>query len=158
MRRILPGMWIFFRNPRQMLRSWYVGFFQIPWLPEYLISHNARRVALGIQSSMTRREALSDADIEIYASALAQPGAMRAAINYYRAFVRWGLRLPVKPIHAPTLMIWGEDDVALGKELTYGTDKLVENFRIHYISRCGHWVQQEAAAEVNQVLLDFLKR
>ena len=70
---------------------------------------------------------------------------MHCAINYYRALVRWGLRLPVKPIEAPTHMIWGENDVALEKALTYGTGRYVSEFRIHYIPRCGHWVQNEAA-------------
>jgi pimeloyl-ACP methyl ester carboxylesterase len=142
-------------NPRQMLRSQYIGFFQIPRLPELLLSRFPRWTARGIRASMVRRAAMPDADLEKYARAIAQPGAMRAAINYYRAFLRWDMWLPVKPIHAPTLMIWGENDVALGKELTYGTEKFVRDFRIYYLPRCGHWVQQEAAREVNELLLDF---
>jgi len=56
----------------------------------------------------------------------------------------------------PTLMIWGENDIALGKELTYGTDRFVPDLRIKYITNCSHWVQQEQPELVNQYILDFL--
>ena len=46
-------------------------------------------------------------------------------------------------------MIWGEEDAALGKELTYGTEKLVTDFTIRYLSNVSHWVQQEAPETVN---------
>ena len=60
-------------------------------------------------------------------------------------------------ITAPTLLVWGEEDVALGKELTLGMEPLVRGPRdIKYVPRCGHWVQQEAPEEVNRYLLEFL--
>lgn len=55
------------------------------------------------------------------------------------------------------MMVWGEEDIALRKELTYGTEKWVTDFRIHYLPDCGHWVQNEAPEVVNQLLLDFIK-
>lgn len=145
-----------FRIPRQWLMSWYIASFQIPYLPETFMSKNAALIAQGMRQTAVRKEAFTDADLRIYARAIAQPGAMRAAVNYYRAFVRWGFWLPYKPIDAPTLMLWGLEDIALSKELTYGTDQFVRDFRIHYIPNCGHWVQNEASAEVNQVMLNFL--
>jgi len=144
-------------NPRQLMRSWYIGLFQIPWLPEYLLSHNSRSWAEELRRAMIRQDRFTEADAEAYARAMAQPGAMRAAVDYYRAFARWGFWLPVKLIHAPTLMIWGENDVALEKSLTYNTEKFVSNFRVHYIPHCGHWVQNEAPEEVNKTLLEFLQ-
>ena len=66
-------------------------------------------------------------------------------------------RLPSAPIPAPTLLIWGEDDPALGKELTYGLEPYVSGpLRIRYIPDSGHWVQQERPELVNQHLLEFL--
>jgi pimeloyl-ACP methyl ester carboxylesterase len=146
-----------FRIPQQWLRSWYIGFFQLPWLPETFITRNARWVARGMRSSAVRKQAFTNEDLEMYAQALLQPGAAHAAINYYRALLRWDFWLPLKPIKVPTLMIWGEEDIALSKRLTYGTEKYVSDFRLHYIPRCGHWVQNEAPDEVNQLLLEFLR-
>jgi len=82
-------------------------------------------------------------------------------INYYRALVRGGgarrqsqQGFPV--ISTPTLMVWGEEDVALGKESTYGTDEFVSNLTIRYLPRISHWVQQEAPEAVNAMITAFL--
>ena len=91
-----------------------------------------------------------------------QPGALTAMINYYRALLRRGNRsnregesFPI--IKTPTLMIWGEEDVALSKETTYGTEKYVENFNIRYLPNVSHWVQQESPEEVNSMISAFIK-
>ena len=54
-------------------------------------------------------------------------------------------------------MVWGEDDVALSKETTYGTENYVSDFRIRYLPRISHWVQQEAPAAVNAMMSAFLR-
>ena len=62
-----------------------------------------------------------------------------------------------RKISAPTLLIWGEQDFALGKELTYGMEGLFTGpFEIKYIADSGHWVQQEKPELVNQYVRDFL--
>lgn len=144
------------RLPRQWLRSWYIAFFQIPRLPESLFARNARLVAEGIRQTAVHPEVYSDADIAAYARAIAQPGAMRAAVDYYRALVRWGLWRHTKPVDTPTMMIWGEKDIAIEKELARGTGHYVPNFRIHFVPDSGHWVQHDAHAQVNQWLLAFI--
>lgn len=53
-------------------------------------------------------------------------------------------------------MIWGENDVALAKELTEGTEDYVQDFQIRYIPNCSHWVQQEQPQLVNQYIRAFL--
>jgi pimeloyl-ACP methyl ester carboxylesterase len=60
-------------------------------------------------------------------------------------------------VQAPTLMIWGEQEFALGKELTYSTERFVPALRIRYLPNCSHWVQQEQPEEVNQFMLEFLR-
>lgn len=142
----------------QLRKSWYIFAFQLPWLPEYMMQRDLYGVMEQVmRGSAVRKEAFSDDDLRVYAEAMSQPGALTAALNYYRAIVRWGWRLPVQPISAPTQIIWGEEDIALGKELTYGTERHVPDLRIHYIPNCGHWVQQEALQEVQEVLLEFLR-
>jgi pimeloyl-ACP methyl ester carboxylesterase len=166
-------------NPRQLLQSWYMFFFQIPWLPETLLGlSHAAGVGRAIRDSTIVKDAITDEDIRVLRDAASRPGALRSAINYYRAIFRqqfragapewlknlagWTNEPPVRRrledwprITAPTLLVWGEQDVALRKELTYGMEPLFDApFRIHYVPESGHWVQQEQAALVNQLLLE----
>ncbi len=149
-------------GPAQLLRSWYVLFFQLPRLPELLLGRDgARPVAEALRRSSCDPNRFPDPVVEVYRRNAAQPGALTAMINYYRALVRGGgarrqreLGYPV--IDTPTLMIWGEDDVALTKETTYGTEAYVRDLTIRYLPRVSHWVQQEAPEIVNPMIKAFL--
>jgi epoxide hydrolase 4 len=148
-------------NPRQMLRSWYFLFFQLPRLPEAALrAGNFAAVDRTMRGTAADPSAFSERDIQIYKDGLSQPGALTAAIDYYRAALRQGpnglFRGTGMRVRAPTLLIWGEDDQALGKELTYGTERFVPDLRVRYIARCGHWVAEERPEQVNQYLLEFL--
>ena len=151
-------------SPRQMLRSWYMLFFQIPRLPEWLLTrHHLAAVERGFRSMVVRkdREVFTDADMVEMKRVFDPPGAMTAAVNYYRAQVRNPASLRRysldSRIRCPTLLVWAEDDVALGKELTIGTEALIEApFTLCFVPRCSHWVQQERPDEVNEALLAFL--
>jgi pimeloyl-ACP methyl ester carboxylesterase len=151
-------------NPRQLLRSWYMFFFQLPWLPEWIIRRNDfALVRRAFRATVGRKgeEVFSDADLDELTLALAPPGALRAAVNYYRAAFRHRKAVAryasAPPIACPTLLIWGENDVALGKELTLDMEPLFRGaFSVKYIPDCSHWVQQEAPALVNQYLREFL--
>ena len=105
------------------------------------------------------KEAFSDEDLERYREAMSQPGALTAALNYYRTAFRRRRRLrrfsQEQTVQAPTLVLWGEHDQALGKELTYGLERWVPNLTIHYLD-CGHWTQQERPEEVNHHLMELL--
>jgi epoxide hydrolase 4 len=153
-------------NRRQLMRSWYMFFFQLPWLPEWVIGRRDLQAVEQAFRQMVRRtdrEVFSDHDIEQLKQALRPPGALRAAINYYRATFRdVGAMKRYRPdrlIDCPTLLIWAEEDDALGKELTYGMERLFHGpFAIKYVPQCSHWVQQEQPEVVNQELLAFLRR
>lgn len=141
----------------QRRRSWYMFYFQIPWLPEALFGLSPAGTArLFFRKAAFRKAAFSDDDLRAFATAMAQPGALRSMIHWYRAAFRYPPAQRVRPIEAPTLLIWGVRDIALGVELTRGLDKWVPNLAIHYIQDCGHWVQNEATEEVNAALLAFL--
>jgi pimeloyl-ACP methyl ester carboxylesterase len=142
----------------QARKSWYIGYFQIPWLPETVFSLAPRYWArVFFRNVAVNKQAFSDEDLLSMAQANGQPGAMRSMINWYRAALRYPPKTPPKNITAPTLIIWAEDDVALGKPLTFGMQQWFSpDFRIEYIPRCGHWVQNEASAQVNGLLLEFL--
>jgi len=168
---------------RQLARSWYMFFVQIPWLPETLLgAGGAWAVGQAVRRSALRADAIGDDDLRELRAAASQPGALRGALNYYRAAFRsrdaagalpavarrfiWGERPPAgvrmtledwPRVRAPTLLVWGEHDVALGKELTLGLEPLVAApLSVRYVPSSGHWVQQEEPEIVNAHLLDFL--
>ncbi|MGB3137693.1 MAG: alpha/beta hydrolase [Nodosilinea sp.] len=146
------------RTPQQLLRSWYVGAFQLPLLPELaLAAGDYWAIEQMFQGMAIDKTAFSDADLRAYKTAAAKPGALTAMVNYYRALSQgsllqqsWGV------LEVPTLLIWGEDDAALGKELTFGTEAYVRDLRLRYIPRCSHWVQQEQPSQVNALMAEFL--
>lgn len=150
------------RNPRQIASSWYIGFFQLPRLPERLLTaRKAKIVGDMFADAAAQSTSLTGADIDIYRQAALKPGAARAMVEYYRAYIRGGgmkrqHRLGYPMIDTPTLMIWGEDDVALTIDTTYGTSEHVSDLTLRYLPNITHWVQQQAPDQVNQELQAFL--
>jgi pimeloyl-ACP methyl ester carboxylesterase len=148
------------RSPSQLMKSWYMFFFQMPILPEILLQLNDyQAIAATFQNTAIDKTSFTKADLEIYKDAAAKRGALTGAVNYYRNILpsiiqpqrKWGV------LDIPTLMIWGENDSALGKELTYGTEAYVRDLQIRFISYCSHWVQQEKPQLVNQYMREFLQ-
>jgi len=148
------------RGVRQLLKSWYIFFFQIPWLPEKLLcARRAKAVGDAFTKSAVDRSRFPDEVTDVYREAALRPGAMRSMINYYRAALRGGRAsaneaLPV--IETPTLLVWGLEDVALSKETTDGTDDHVTDLTMRFLPGVSHWVQQEAPEVVNAMVLAWL--
>jgi pimeloyl-ACP methyl ester carboxylesterase len=150
------------RGSSQLLRSWYVYAFQAPLLPELSLSaFNVAMLGRLLRTDPVHRDAFTEADIRRYKRALGRPGALTAAINYYRAAVRRNpadlLRDPGR-IEQPTLLIWGEQDRALGRQLTERLEQWVPNIRVERIPDAGHWVQNDVPARVNELMLGFLRQ
>ncbi len=146
------------RTPQQLMRSSYMFLFQLPWLPELLIqSADYQAIETALKGMAVNKSAITREDLEAYKDAAAKRGAMTAMLNYYRnIFGQRMLSGDWNILEVPTLMIWGEKDTALGKELTYGTEAYVRNFQIKYIPDASHWVQQEQPQLVNQYMREFL--
>lgn len=144
----------------QFLRSTYAGFFQLPRLPELTLA--AGRYKL-LRSMFTltpiRPGAFGAQDIDHYVRTLAQPGALTAALDYYRANARPGAMGAARgKVTTDTMVIWGERDPALSTVLLDGLQRYVPRLCVHRIPDAGHWVQNEVPAEVNRLLLGFLGR
>lgn len=156
---------------KQLLRSWYMFFFQIPRLPEWLISQkNFQAIERSFTNHVSRKGTFSSEDIAHFKEALQQPGALKAGINYYRANVidrllarkvvssASGSSAATGRVKVPTLFIFGEQDFAILPATVSGIEKHIDAYyREVRIPDSGHWVQNEAADEVNAALLDFLK-
>ncbi len=143
----------------QRLRSWYVGFFQIPWLPETMLTaRRAQAVADTFTGMAIDKSRFPPEVTDVYRENALQPGAMTAMINYYRANTGLLDRYPGAPpiIETPTLIVWGEEDTALGIELTQGYEPYVRELTLQTLPNVSHWVQQEAPEKVNQILVDWL--
>jgi epoxide hydrolase 4 len=153
---------------KQALRSWYMLFFQIPWLPEWLMSvNNFAAIEHAFKNTVARPGSFTDADIAVYKKALSEPFALTAAVNYYRANARrlFLSRPGKKPtedlsdgrVRVPTLFIYGEQDQAVVPETVRGVGDFVDApYREVRIPTSAHWVQNEAVAEVNAALSSFL--
>ena len=154
-RRFLRGL----RTPRQLMKSWYMLFFQLPWLPERLV--RARRWWLfryGLEHD-ARPGAFTPEDIERYVEAWSQPGAATATINYYRSVFRQSPKRAearIRQIDAPTLVIWGERDRYLGAELAEPDRSDVPNLeRVVRLPDASHWVHHDEPERINQLLIEF---
>ena len=149
----------------QITRSWYVFLFQLPWFPEFMMgSRGARTIRQTFYATAVDKSRFPEEVLDVYRKNALIPGALTAMINYYRA--NWGIRKGglfaeqrqaiESVLETPTLMIWGEKDIALGRHLTYGTEKLVKDLTLRYLPDVSHWVQQEAPETVNAMIEAWL--
>jgi len=148
------------RTFRQLFRSWYVLFFQVPWLPEMALSARDFRVVRDMFTrGPTKPGAFSANDIDANVQALARPGALTAALDYYRANFRGDdvRRARSGRVEAETLVLWGERDPALTVGLLDGIERVAPNSHVYRYPDVGHWIQNEAPDEVNGALLAFLQ-
>ncbi len=145
-------------NKAQRKKSRYAGFFQLPWLPEWLLTRKeGAMIERAFRSSAVHPERFPDDVIEVYRRNVLRKGGATAMINWYRAIGgRFGDPVSYAPIATPTLMLWGEQDIALTKETTFGTERLVKDLTLRYLPDASHWVQQDAPDEVNAMIAAWL--
>jgi len=145
------------RDFKQMRRSWYVMFFQLPWIPEALWKHNNFQTAGKFFQASGHPKSFLDEDIEKYKQAWSQPEAMTSMLNWYRAAVRLrGARLEDLRVKVPTLLMWGIKDFALSHRMARPSMDYVDDGNLILFPEATHWVQHDAAEEVNHYLIDFI--
>ena len=146
------------RDFEQIRRSWYTYFFQLPWIPESGMRADDWRGMVRALRGSGKIHTFTNEDIAKYKEAWSQPGAITSMINWYRAGARYFLRLPKEMrIKVPTLMIWGMKDFALTHRLARPSMDYVDRGNLILFPDATHWVQHEAAEEVNHYLIDFLR-
>jgi pimeloyl-ACP methyl ester carboxylesterase len=139
------------RTLRQLRKSWYFFFFQLPFLPER--SLNPERLRVMYRYTTARKGAYDEEDIAALIEAVRERSG---PLNYYRAAGRFRSP-PWRPVEAETLVIWGERDRWLGSELAQPDPRWVPNVRVEHIAEASHWVQADAPDRVNQLLLRFFR-
>lgn len=145
------------RKPRQFARSWYWLFFQVPWLPERVLALKSYHILARTIIGDCRPGAFTREDVKAYLAAWRRQG-LGGGIDWYRGLLRdrKALPEPAPVVDVPTLLIWGERDLALGRELAEGTERFASNLRVERLPNASHWVQQDAPEEVSRLLLDHL--
>lgn len=146
------------RNPRQWLRSWYILFFQLSWLPEHVLAWNDYAWLRKTLRASARPGTFSAADLERYVEAWRQLGALRSMLNWYRALVRYPIVLdPSRKITVPVLMLWGEQDRFLLTDMAEPSIEMCEDGQLVRMPEASHWLQHDAPEEVNRLIHDFLQ-
>ena len=145
-------------NFAQLRKSWYMFFFQIPWLSEFLVRLGDWKKSADSLQKSSSPGVFTDSDMEEYKQAWAQPKAYTSMLNWYRAM----LQKPPKPlansrITVPTLLIWGAQDKFLGREMAQPSIDLCDDGQLVFIEEATHWVQHEEAERVNKLINAFLK-
>jgi pimeloyl-ACP methyl ester carboxylesterase len=144
------------KDKKQRRRSWYMFFFQLPWLPEFW--YRRRNFLIGERSirGTARRGTFTDDDMTAYREAWQQPGALKAMIHWYRASMR---RRPASQgamrIPQPTLLLWGLRDRFLSRRMIAPSLEFCDDGQLQEIPRATHWVHHEEPDEINRALADF---
>ena len=144
-------------RPRQLLRSWYMFFFQLPWLPEAVFSAFNFRIGSRALLRFSRPGTFSEEDLAQYRAAWSQPGALTGMINWYRALFRTRVKFPDKIVRVPTRILWGERDAFLLAEMARESLRYCTNAELFTFANATHWLQHEEPARVSELLIDFFR-
>ncbi|HVY27049.1 MAG TPA: alpha/beta hydrolase [Polyangiaceae bacterium] len=139
----------------QLLRSWYILFFQLRGIAEWLVTR--RSVFRWMMRRLVARKArMTEARVEAARRELLRPGAVRAALSYYRAAFKWPIKAP-RRIEAPTLILWGDADPALDPKLLDDLSERTTQLAVHHVAGAGHFVHWDDPDRVLTELLTFLQ-
>jgi epoxide hydrolase 4 len=144
------------RHPTQMMRSLYAGFFQLPWLPETVLSAGNYALLRQALTESSRPGTFTPSDLRRYERAWAEPGALKAMLDWYRA-LRVKAHLRDARVTVPLLLIWGQKDQALETGLAEESLKMCDDAKSVFFETASHWVHLEEADAVNRALIDFLR-
>lgn len=139
---------------RQGIASWYMYFFQLPWLPEFALSTRGGAIAKKALVDI----GLAPAAAEHYVGAMLEPGALRGGINWYRGLPLSNLAQPTGGgrITVPTMYVWSDNDAALLDKAAYATERYVTGeYRFEVMKGVSHWIPEERPDELSALLLDW---
>ena len=143
----------------QRRKSWYMAFFQLPWLPEFLLRINDFRLLEKALVGSSRAGAFTPDDLAVYRQAWARPGALTGMLNWYRG-LRLGSGLPSghTRVAMPVRLMWGDHDAALEAGMAEASIAYCDAGEVIHFAEATHWLAAEEPARVNALLLEFLRR
>lgn len=142
----------------QLLKSWYIFFFQIPQLPEWILRQGNHYFMQRAIVESARPKTFSPADLAKYRAAWNRPNAVQSMLNWYRAVIQRPSKTPSDPtIKMPTLVIWGTQDQFLSVEMAQKSVDLCANGQLFLIESATHWVQHDEPEAVNAAIGAFIR-
>ncbi|QZY30171.1 alpha/beta fold hydrolase [Nocardioides coralli] len=134
-----PGAFVeSFRRSDQLRRSWYMAFFQLPWVPEKVLA-SPRGEGAFRAGGMTREM------VARYRAEVVQDGALRGGLLWYRGMPFTRRRTLRRPVRVPTTMVWSDHDVALARTGAELTERWVDApYRLEVLPGVSHWIPEEA--------------
>ncbi len=149
---------VYLRSWRQRTKSWYILFFQLPGLPEWVVTrNNAQALIDSFVNQVKDKDGFEPGALETFRANVLVPGAATAMLNYYRANL--GVirdKALDRRIECPTLLVWGDNDAFAGVELATGYEDFVRDFTLAIVPGVSHWVQQEAPERVNAMMMKWM--
>ena len=145
------------KNPRQLRRSWYMFFFQLPWLPEAAFSAFHFRLGVNSLARSSRPGTFSEQDLSQYRAAWSQSSALTGMINWYRAAFRHRSKFPDPTVRIPTQILWGVRDAFLLPEMAQDSLRYCANAELIRFPDCSHWLHHEEPARVSELLTAFFQ-
>ena len=138
----------------QIFRSWYVWFYQVPKIPEWLLERNDMANMVASLEVTSNAETFDEETIARYREAWAHTG-ITPRVNWYRGF--WRSDGPdTETVGQPTLICWGEDDIALVPTMAERSLNYCERGRLQMFPESSHWVQHDEREAVTEALIDHL--
>lgn len=146
------------RHPSQLLRSWYVGFFQIPGVPEWVLSRHGHAAMARAMAGSARPGLFGPAAMRRYGEEWSRPGALTGMVNWYRALIRFPPRAHDPRVTCPCRVLWGGRDRFLDRALADASLALCTEGSIARFDACTHWLHHEEPEAVGRELVAFLAR
>ena len=153
-----PDVWAAqaLKHPTQALRSTYVAFFQLPWVPEATLGALDFAGLKAMMTGSAHADTFEPGALDRYAEAWAHPGSLTAMLNYYRALrERRGGDEPAQ-LSPPTLILWANGDRFLERHVAEAGLALCDDGRLEFVEGASHWLHIERPAEVNASIIGFL--
>ena len=159
----VPHPRIFIKNliisPAQLRKSWYLLFFQVPWLPECMLRRRDWALLVRALRNTSPPGVFSDPDLEQYKKSWAKKGALTAMLNWYRAALLRPSQLALDPeasrVKVPALLILGKNDQFVGQAMAGESLQYCDDGHLELFETATHWVQHEEPVQVNTLLSQF---
>jgi len=146
------------RKPSQLLKSWYMFFFQLPTVPERTWRAADWRLLRWFVDTSNRDDTFTEDTLDRYRDAWSRPGAFTGMLNWYRALFRGDVEdPPTMTVETPTMLLWGTEDPYLHRGMAEPSIEQCTDGRLEFVDDATHWLHHEVPDRVNSLLLEFLE-
>lgn len=147
----------FKKDKEQKKKSRYILVFQIPLFPQWIFAKKNFKYGVNILANTSLKGTFSEDDLNEYREAWSSVKNISRMLNWYRAAIQRPSKVKLEQIDTPTLIIWGEKDIFLKKDMAEESLKYCDNGTLEYIEDATHWVLHEKPETVNPIMVSFLK-